>query len=122
VTDMTTPAANACWQQAGPLRDGGSVPCAPRWQPIARKLTTQLIDVLAEHRQRDLVTDPADHADPHDIRFPRRERHSAVGAGAHAILEYRLRQGTCARPDWPLGLTGIDSLSLTSPAEAYAAR
>lgn len=87
--------------------------------------------------------DPADHADADDIRFQRSERHFAFGAGPHACLgahlarlemrvvleewhlripEYSLRSGTSARPDWPSGLIGIDSLPLMFAAEVFAAR
>jgi hypothetical protein len=40
----------------------------------------------------------------------------------HRIPEYHWRSSTTDRPDWPFGLTGIDSLPLIFPAQVHAAR
>lgn len=80
--------------------------------------------------------DPAEHPDPDEIDFSRRERHLAFGGGPHRCLgshlarmemrevlaewhrripEYQLAPGTIPRVAWPTALVGIDSLPLVFP-------
>jgi hypothetical protein len=109
--DGRTSSAHAASQRAGPLRDGvvdaQKLPAAESrgCQPMARKLTTCLIDALVKRGSCDLVADP-----PTAL--------TRAGVWMRALTQPQMRS---ARPDCLSGLTGIDSLTLIFPAEAYAA-
>jgi hypothetical protein len=112
VTDGRTQAAHAVAQQAAPLRDGVAdiekLPAAESrtCQPTVRKLTTHLIDALAERGYCDLAAGP-----PAAL--------TRAGTSARALARPGKRS---ARPDWWSGLIHIDSLALIFSAEAYGAR
>jgi hypothetical protein len=112
VTDERVSAAHTASRQVGPLRGGAAdtekLPVAERrgCQPTVRKLTTQLIDALAERGYCDLVAGPP--------TAPTR-----AGASVRPLARLVMRS---AQPDWWSGLIHIDSLALIFPAEAYGAR